>query len=106
MITDLRKVIATLERPSGFDVAAGLRSFGIPSLEVALGGGLVRGALHEIAAASEAHIAAVTSFALALSTGNGSVIWVTEDRALVENGALCGLGLNEFGLAPERLITV
>jgi protein ImuA len=106
MIADLRKVIETLERPGGFEADAGLRSFGIPSLDATLGGGLVRGALHEIAAASEAHIAAVTSFALALSIGNGSVIWVTEDMTLVENGALCGLGLNEFGLAPERLITV
>jgi protein ImuA len=66
----------------------------------------LRGALHEIAAVSEVHIAAATSFALALSAGSHAVIWITEDMALIENGALCGLGLDELGLAPERLVTV
>jgi protein ImuA len=42
-------------------------AFGIPAIDALLGGGLVRGALHEIAAAREMEIAAATGFALALA---------------------------------------
>ncbi len=35
-----------------------------------------------------------------------SVVWLTEDMALAESGAPYGPGLDEAGLAPERLITV
>ena len=82
-------------------------ALGIPSLEAALGGGLAAGALHEIAAAREAEIPAATGFALILAARHpGPVVWIAEDMALAENGAPYGPGLDELGLAPERLIAV
>ena len=36
----------------------------------------------------------------------GSVVWIAEDRSLAESGAPYGPGLDQAGLAPERLITV
>jgi protein ImuA len=35
-----------------------------------------------------------------------SVLWIIEDMALSESGAPYGPGLDSFGLAPERLLTV
>jgi protein ImuA len=63
--------------------------------------------LHEIAAASEAHLAAATGFALRLAAcGQAGVCWLAEDMALAESGAPYGPGLDAFGLKPERLLTV
>src|SRR5438067_1578931 len=100
----LRKVLAR-EFPQ---IASGRAlALGIPSLEAALGGGLAAGALHEIAAAREAEIPAATGFALILAARHpGPVVWIAEDMALAENGAPYGPGLDELGLAPERLIAV
>jgi protein ImuA len=68
----------------------------------------MRGALHEIAAAAEAHAAAATGFALGLAAlgKRKSVLWIAEEMARAESGAPHGAGLDAFGLAPERLVTV
>jgi protein ImuA len=115
---------------------------GVPAIDAVLGGGLARGALHEIAVAGEAHIAVAAGFALAVSSQApsslsfrgagearepgiqkqirkshldsgpapsarpGMTIWIAEDMALAESGAPYGPGLEAFGLAPERLLTV
>ena len=119
MIDQLRQRLQALEKPAGLDGAPGCLPLGIASIDEALSGGLARGALHEIAAASEAHLAAASGFALGLSClswpGNRArpkaghdgnhILWVAEDMALSESGAPCGLGLDAF-LAPERLLTV
>jgi protein ImuA len=155
----LRRAIRALE---GFPDEGTVVPLGIPAIDAALGGGLYRGALHEIAAAREAANAAATGFALALArrstnlpananqtprlrgegegalppgskswkrpltrrasrdddpgsgpgqalsphAGRGAVVWLVEDMALAESGAPYGPGLEEAGLAPERLITV
>jgi protein ImuA len=119
-----------------FEAATGLAGeggtplpLGIPEIDAALGGGLGRGALHEIAATGEAATTAATGFALALSarsvrptllggvprngesfafdrnSGN-TVIWIAEDLSLAENGAPYGPGLDGVGIAPEQLIVV
>ncbi len=67
MLVELRKTLARLERITGIDGDAGVMPFGIAPIDAALGGGLARGALHEIAAASESHIAAATSFVLGIA---------------------------------------
>jgi protein ImuA len=117
----------------GLEAATGLASecgaplpLGIPAIDGALGGGLNRGALHEIAAAGEAATAAATGFALALAARpaalrgalrnaqrvvshrgpGGNLVWVVEDLSLAENGTPYGPGLDGIGLPPERLITV
>jgi protein ImuA len=105
VLANLRRALA----PEFPQITAGDRTlgFGIPSIDAALGGGLATGALHEIAAAREAEIPAATGFALILAARNrGPLVWIAEDMALAENGAPYGAGLEDLGLAPERLIAV
>ena len=88
---------------------SGVLPFGIAAIDTMLGGGLMRGALHEIAASAEAHSAAATGFALglaALCTPSPRLFWIAEEMARVESGVPHGAGLDAFGLAPERLVTV
>jgi protein ImuA len=125
----LRRELCAAEAATGLtsegDAALAL---GIPAIDGLLGGGLSCGALHEIAAAHETETAAATGFVLALaarqsfpsclgksrtdeSVGRAriaarSVLWITEDFSLAENGAPYGPGLDGAGIAPERLITV
>jgi protein ImuA len=107
MIEQLRQRLRALEKPAGIADGPGVLPLGIPPIDAALGGGLARGALHEIAAASETHLAAATGFALRLAAGGQvGVCWLAEDMALAESGAPYGPGLDAFGLKPERLLTV
>ncbi|MDB5601953.1 MAG: hypothetical protein JWN71_3997 [Xanthobacteraceae bacterium] len=111
----LRQAIRKLEA-GALEDAFGMVPFGVPGLDAALGGGLARGALHEIAATRESDIPAATGFGLALAFLAGSeqadraaqraVIWIAEDMALTESGLPYGPGLDAHGLPPERLITV
>jgi protein ImuA len=135
-IEQLRRQLGALEAPGGHAGECGaLLALGNPAIDGALGGGLGSSALHEIAAAREAEVAAASGFALALAarmtswrnapaaTANScdarkderavslpasgrNVIWIAEDFSLVENGALYGAALDGIGIAPERLITV
>src|SRR5229473_7817851 len=105
VLANLRRAMA-LEFPQITADKSAL-AFGIPSLDAALGGGLATGALHEIAAAREAEIPAATGFALILAARHrGPLVWIVEDMALAENGVPYGAGLEDLGLAPERLIAV
>ena len=121
LIERLRQKLRAVEAATGLGVeCAGAVALGIPPIDAALGGGLGTGALHEIAAARETEIAAASGFALALAAcrrrearggsqdaGTGAaVVWIAEDLSLAENGAPYGPGLDEAGIAPERLITV
>jgi len=108
MLAQLRQTLRALERPAGIDSDPGSVTLAVPAIDGVLGGGLARGALHEIAAAGEAHLAAATGFALVLSAraARKSTIWIAEDMALAESGAPYGPGLDAFGLGPERLLTV
>lgn len=87
----------------------GIVAFGVSAVDSVLGGGLVRGAVHEIAASSEAHLPAATGFALglgALAGNNKHLVWIAEDMALAESGVPYGAGLDAFGLKPQNLVTV
>lgn len=119
MIEELRQRLQALERPPGLEDDPGAVPLGIDTVDRMLGGGLARGALHEIAAAGEAHIPTAAGFAAgvaALSCASSrfpqagrdhkSAVWIAEDMALAESGALHGPGLLDIGLAPERLVTV
>jgi protein ImuA len=105
MIEQLRSTIARMERPPGFE-DPGLRMFGLAPLDAALGGGLARGALHEVSAASEAHVTASAGFISGIAQCERAIVWIAEDMAIAESGALYGCGLDEFGLPPERLLLV
>jgi protein ImuA len=105
MLQQLRNTIARMERPPDLG-EVGVQPFGIPELDATLGGGLARGTLHEISALSEAHIVTASGFALGVARGNRTIVWIGEDMARRESGAPFGCGLDEFGIAPERLLTV
>ncbi len=106
MLSELRHRLQALQRPAGLDGGPGSLPLGIDVIDTALGGGLLRGALHEIAAAGEAHCAAATGFALGLAASCSRLVWIAEDMALAESGAPYGPGLLHFARAPERLLTV
>jgi protein ImuA len=66
-------------------------------------------ALHEVAASRESALVAASGFVLPLAAGAASkraTLWIAEEIALAENGALYGPGLDAFGLPPERLVRV
>jgi protein ImuA len=108
MIAQLRQRLQALQRAPKMENGSSTLPFGIAAIDTMLGGGLMRGALHEIAAPAEAHSAAATGFAMGLAalTSSSRLFWIAEDMARVESGAPHGAGLDAFGLAPERLVTV
>jgi protein ImuA len=97
----LRAELRRLE--GGSRRADAAKPVGLPAIERVLpGGGLARGALHEILAAGP-DWAAAQGFAVSLAAGlarQGPVLW-----CLAEDG-LYGPGLARLGLAPDRLILV
>ncbi len=109
MIAQLRQRLQALQGAPKIENGSGVLPFGIAAIDTMLGGGLMRGALHEIAASAEAHSAAATGFALglaALCTPSPRLFWIAEEMTRVESGVPHGAGLDAFGLAPERLVTV
>jgi protein ImuA len=105
-VTELRRAIDAMASPAG-DGRKGVVPFGVADLDHALDGGLALGALHEIAAERESEIVAASGLALALAARQKRpVLWIAEDMALVESGTPYGPGLDDLGLAPERLIAV
>src|ERR1700720_3040723 len=91
----LRQAIQALEGSASSLGEAGVIPFGIAAIDAVLGGGLIGGALHEIAAPREPDIAAASGFALALAAhaSRKAALWIAEDMALLENGAPPGPGL-------------
>jgi protein ImuA len=91
------------------DLEYGVVPFGIVPIDQALGGGLARAALHEVAVAGESALTAATQFVLGLAAYGAeqrAVLWIAEDMGLLENGAPYGPGLDDVGVRPERLVTV
>jgi len=68
----LRDQLRAAEAALGLGDPACPLALGIPAIDAVLGGGLSRGALHEIAAARDAETAAATGFALGLAAGGGA----------------------------------
>jgi protein ImuA len=136
LLERLRRTLGAAEASTGLALEGeALLALGIPIIDGALGGGLRRGMLHEIAAAREIETTAATAFALALAARHDRIasparssvhpappptpqrrvlsppvgkgmIWIAEDLSLAENGAPYGPGLDEAGIAPEHLIRV
>lgn len=103
------KVAAMASRGAGSGGEAKTLAFGIAGLDRALGGGLARGALHEIAPASPFDFGAAASFALALlaralADDGRDVLWIEPEAAEFEAGRLYGPGLDLLGLPMARLI--
>jgi len=95
VVEALRARVAVIEGARGG--AASVAALGIPAIDGVLpGGGLRRGAVHEIAG-----IAASGFAAMAAGRLNGPVLWCVDQYA---RGHLYGPGLVAFGLAPDRLV--
>ena len=82
-------------------------------LDRLLRGGLLRGTLNEVVAASAGDAGAACGFALALAARfaaeewqTAPVVWVMEDAARAEGGAPYAPGLAAHGLDPARLLVV
>lgn len=104
----LRRQVSQLERGSS-PVATGRFSVGSAAIDAALGGGLMRGALHEIFAGQIMHEPSAASFAVMLAiraSGQRPVVWVRQDFVGLEMGEIYAPGLAELGLSPDRLILV
>jgi protein ImuA len=81
------------------------------ALDHMLGGGLGRGAVHEVVAARPGDAGAACGFALALAARfaggtRAPVVWIVEDGARREGGAPYAPGLAAHGLDPARLVMV
>src|SRR5690606_19061162 len=105
----LRVAIERIARPAA---DAGSLSLGEAELDRILGGGLMRGALHEVAPETEGDAAAAGGFcagilARALSAGKRKpLLWIRHELATVEDGAPYGPGLKTLGLDVARILFV
>lgn len=104
----LKRRLERLERPrrhGGWPLFA----FGCDAVDARLGGGLARGALHELCAVDAGDHAAASGFALMLATRASEarpVLWVREDRGQRQHGRLYAPGMVELGIDPSRLVLV
>jgi protein ImuA len=110
----LRRSIAVLETAGARAIRepktapfAGLDHAG---LDHALGGGIVRGAVHEVFAATAPDGAAARGFAALLALRAASpgrpLLWLSEDALLREIGEPNAEGLADMGLAPDAALLV
>ena len=109
MIDQLRQRLQALQRRPGIEGRPSTLPFGVPAIDTMLGGGLIRSALHEVAATGEAHLPAAAGFALAVVkhvAPSLRLFWIAEDMTFAESGVPHGAGLDAFGLAPEQLVMV
>ncbi len=98
---------ASLERP-GLPTGDSRAALGHDAADACLKGGLARGVLHEVFAAS-GHEASATGFAVGLVArvaGTKPVVWIRQDYSALEFGEVSATGLLELGLDPARMILV
>ncbi len=108
IVAGLRRRLIRMEGLA--DDGEGSLPFGLPALDERLPqGGLAFGAVHEIAAASDADLPAAFGFLLALLArmpGDAPLLLILASRKLARCGAAHGHGLAGLGLDPSRLILV
>jgi protein ImuA len=80
---------------------------GHEAIDAALGGGLARGRLHELFAASVDDGPSAAGFATMLAVrSGGGLTWLRQDRAEKHGGRLYANGLAEIGLDPAKVTMV
>jgi protein ImuA len=100
----LRRKIAKIEHRRS-EIRSAPVSTGHAGIDRALGGGLVRGRLHELFAGEADDAASVTGFSVMLARRlGGEVVWLREERAESQGGAVFAPGLVESGIDPARLL--
>lgn len=103
----LRDRIARIETCRGRGIS-GRAALDHGEVDAVLQGGLSRGAVHEVFAEGR-HSAAATGFIAGLAQrvrANRPLLWVRQDFAARESGALSMCGWRELGLDPRLLVTV
>lgn len=103
-LSTVRRQIALIERRHSIGAMERLDT-GHAAMDAALGGGLMRGRLHEIFASDPMDIGSAAGFAamLALRLG-GPFFWLRDEAASARGGRLHADGLRELGIDPARLI--
>lgn len=107
-LAQLKRRLARLERPHAYS-GPSIFPFGCDAMDTRLGGGLARGALHELCAAEIGDHAAASGFAMMLATraSRGKpILWVREDKGERQHGQLYAPGIVELGFDPGRIIQV
>jgi protein ImuA len=106
-LATLRGSIARIESDAEVS-ASGRAALGHAAADAVLRGGLVLGAVHEVFAEGR-QSAAATGFVAGLARrlgGRRPLLWVRQDFAEIESGALSMGGLNELGLDPRLVVSV
>src|ERR1700710_1972031 len=107
MLATLRGSIERLETPGGA-YAPDRVTLGHADADATLQGGLVMGAMHEVFAEGR-QSATATGFIAGLAgrvSARRPLLWVRQDFAEIESGALSMSGWAELGLDPRLLVTV
>jgi protein ImuA len=81
---------------------------GFTPADAVLKGGLERGALHEVYAATNSETSA-TAFAAGLAArvaGKKKILWIRQDFSAVEFGELSATGFLELGIDPSQILLV
>ena len=84
-------------------------ALGHADADATLQGGLAQGAIHEVFAESGRQSATATGFVAGLAgrvSARRPLVWIRQDFAEIESGALSMSGLAELGLDPRLLVTV
>ena len=84
-------------------------ALGHADVDATLQGGLALGAMHEVFTEAGRQSAAATGFVAGLAgraAARRPLVWVRQDFAEIESGALSMSGLAELGLDPRVLVTV
>ena len=100
-----------IERIEAHGDAGAMRkvALGHADADATLQGGLALGAMHEVFTETGRQSAAATGFVAGLAgrvAARRPLLWVRQDFAALESGALSMSGLAELGLDPQRLVTV
>ena len=100
-----------IERIETHGAACGLRKvpLGHAEADASLQGGLALGAMHEVFAEAGRQSAAATGFVAGLAgrvAARRPLVWIRQDFAEVEAGAVSMHGFSELGLDPRLLVTV
>ena len=108
MLASLRGRIARLEAYGGAERPDRV-ALGHAGADASLQGGLARGALHEVFASEGRHGTAATGFVAGLAgriARRRPLLWIRQDFAALEAGALSISGWAELGLDPRLVVMV
>ena len=110
-MSTLARLRGSIERieTQGDAYTPGRVPLGHADADAALQGGLAVGAMHEVFAEAGRQSAAATGFVAGLAgrtAASRPLVWVRQDFAEIESGALSMSGLAELGLDPRLVVTV